>query len=188
MLLGTFMRIFWDISLLGTFILSDVCLAFFPYHISMVYVLGWTCHSFQVCFSTLCCIFSWNKSLYCVECHHQFHLCPPYFLIFINCHIVLVTPDYRKLLTECTGLVVFRYTSPAVKWCDVHPTWCTFSFCAYTLQVLFKVVALLPSVLWCLLAAQMSCSHAFVCPPCCEWVSCSCKKKKKSWTKLCTHS
>lgn len=102
-------------------------------------------------------------------------------LIFNNCHIVLVTPDYRKLLTERTGLAVLRYTSPAVKLCDVHPTWCAFSFCAYILQVLFKVVALLPSVLWCLLAAaaQMSCSHAFVCPPCCEWVSCSCKKKKK---------
>lgn len=103
-------------------------------------------------------------------------------LIFNNCHIVLVTPDYRKLLMECTCLVVFRYTSPAVKWSgDVH-TWCTFSFCAYTLQVLFKVVALLPSVLWCLLAAaaQMSSSHAFVCLPAVSELAAAAKKLNKA--------
>lgn len=104
-------------------------------------------------------------------------------LIFNNCHIVLVTPDYRKLLMECTCLVVFRYTSPAVEWCgDVHTTWCTFSFCAYTLQVLFKVVALLPSVLWCLLAAaaQMSSSHAFVHPPSVRKLAAAAKKLNKA--------
>lgn len=103
-------------------------------------------------------------------------------LIFNNCHIVLVTPDCRKCPMECTCLVVFRCTSAAVKWSgDVH-MWCTLSFCAYTLQVLFKVVALLPSVLWCFLAAaaQMGSGHAFVCPPAVSELAAAAKKLNKA--------
>lgn len=60
--------------------------------------------------------------------------------------------------------------------------WCTLSFCAYTLQVLFKVVALLPSVLWCFLAAaaQMGSGHAFVCPPAVSELAAAAKKLNKA--------
>lgn len=98
---------------------------------------------------------------------------------------MLVTPDYRKHLMECTcGSYKQNSCRSMIRW-HVQPTQHVhFFFCACTLRVpdLLPFCPQYCGVCWLQLHQWAAVMLLFLREPCCEWVSSSCE----SWTKVCT--